>query len=77
MSISPDHTLDTQGLTCPEPIMLLRKKIRTIDTGDTLLVLSDDPSTTRDIPSFCEFMDHQLINQQIQTLPYSYLIKKQ
>lgn len=29
--------------------------------GEILLILADDPATTRDIPSFCQFMDHNLL----------------
>ena len=72
-----DHELDTIGLRCPEPVMMIRKSIRNIAIGDTLLVTADDPSTTRDIPSFCRFMEHKLITQQIESKPYQYLIEKQ
>jgi len=71
-----DHQLDALGLRCPEPVMMLRLNIRKIAAGETLLVSSDDPSTTRDIPSFCRFMDHELVAQQISEKPYLYLIKK-
>ncbi|MCW8349074.1 sulfurtransferase TusA [Vibrio sp. ZSDZ65] len=70
------HTLAAEGLRCPEPVMMVRKTIRKMDDGDVLLVSADDPSTTRDIPSFCRFMDHQLIGEQTESLPYLYLIKK-
>lgn len=70
------HSLDAQGLRCPEPVMMVRKTIRTMQAGDVLLVMADDLSTTRDIPSFCRFMDHQLLAQQTEQLPYQYLIKK-
>ncbi|WP_407331814.1 sulfurtransferase TusA [Enterovibrio sp. 27052020O] len=73
---NPDHFLDTEGLRCPEPVMMVRKTIRNILDGETLLVTADDPSTTRDIPSFCRFMDHTLIAQESDTLPYRYLIRK-
>jgi len=56
--------------------MMVRKTIRTLNTGETLLVIADDPSTTRDIPSFCRFMDHQLVETQTATTPYKYLIRK-
>lgn len=69
-------TLEAQGLRCPEPVMMVRKIIRNMQDGETLLITADDPSTTRDIPSFCRFMDHQLLAAQIETLPYQYLIKK-
>ncbi|MFM2482326.1 sulfurtransferase TusA [Celerinatantimonas sp. YJH-8] len=68
--------LDARGLRCPEPVMLTRKAIRSLNEGDTLLVLADDPSTTRDIPSFCRFMDHTLVKSQTDQPPYSYLIQK-
>ena len=71
-----DHQLDAIGLRCPEPVMMVRMNIRKIAAGETLLVIADDPSTTRDIHSFCRFMDHQLIAQQTDSIPFQYLIKK-
>ncbi|WNC72405.1 sulfurtransferase TusA [Thalassotalea psychrophila] len=71
-----DHTLDAIGLRCPEPVMMVRMNIRKISVGETLLVIADDPSTARDIPSFCEFMEHELVVKQVNTIPYRYVIKK-
>lgn len=73
---SADHILDTISLRCPEPVMMIRKKIRELNDGDSLLVLADDPATTRDIPSFCEFMEHQLISSDTNNRPFRYLIIK-
>jgi len=75
-STHADHVLQAEGLRCPEPVMLIRKSIRSIADGQVLLVIADDPSTKRDIPIFCEFMEHQLIDQQSLELPYRYWIKK-
>jgi tRNA 2-thiouridine synthesizing protein A len=71
-----DHTLDALGLRCPEPVMLVRLQIRKMQVGETLLIIADDPATTRDIPAFCRFMDHQLVASDTATLPYRYLVKK-
>ncbi|WP_406665387.1 sulfurtransferase TusA [Gallaecimonas sp. GXIMD1310] len=71
-----DYELDVLGLRCPEPVMLVRGKIRKMTEGETLLVLADDPATTRDIPSFCRFMDHTLVAQETAARPFRYLIKK-
>ncbi len=73
---NPDHTLDAIGLRCPEPVMMIRGAVRKMQDGETLLVLADDPSTTRDIPSFCEFMDHTLVDKDVAQVPYRYLLKK-
>ncbi len=79
MSFNPEmatKVLAAEGLRCPEPVMMVRKTIRNMQEGEVLRVTADDPSTTRDIPSFCRFMDHQLIAAQTEQLPYQYLIKK-
>ena len=79
MTFDPElatNTLEAKGLRCPEPVMMVRKTIRRMQDGEVLLVKADDPSTTRDIPIFCRFMDHQLIGAQTEQLPYQYLIKK-
>lgn len=72
-----DHQLDTIGLRCPEPVMMIRKKMRELAVGETLHITADDTSTTRDIPSFCRFMEHKLVLTQVDSKPYSYLIEKQ
>ncbi len=71
-----DHFLDAIGLRCPEPVMMVRLNIRRIASGETLLIKCDDPSTTRDIPSFCRFMEHELVAKQVAEKPYLYVIKK-
>lgn len=71
-----DHQLDTLGLRCPEPVMMVRLNIRKISVDETLLVTADDSSTTRDIPSFCRFMEHELVTQQVTEKPYWYVIRK-
>ncbi|TRW48761.1 sulfurtransferase TusA [Aliidiomarina halalkaliphila] len=71
-----EHQLDTLGLRCPEPVMMIRGKIRHMSSGEKLLVIADDPATKRDIPSFCRFMDHELLAAQTDETPYMYLIQK-
>ena len=68
-----DHVLNAIGLRCPEPVMMVRKSIRKMADQETLLIEADDPSTARDIPSFCRFMDHELIAQQTNQKPFDIL----
>ena len=68
--------LDTLGLRCPEPIMMVRKTIRGMNEGELLTIIADDPATTRDIPSFCQFMEHTLVEANVDNAPYRYLIRK-
>lgn len=70
------HRLDTTGLYCPEPVMMLHTKIDELVAGDILEVLATDPSTKRDIPKFCGFLGHQLLQQGERGSDLYYLIKK-
>ncbi|MDU8925521.1 sulfurtransferase TusA [Pasteurellaceae bacterium LIM206] len=74
--ITIHHTLDAMGLRCPEPVMLVRKQIRHMENGEVLLIIADDPATTRDIPSFCQFMDHTLLYSETEAVPFRYWVKK-
>ena len=58
-----EHHLDTQGLICPEPVMLLHRTVRKAEGGDYIEILATDPATTRDIPNFCRHLGHTLISQ--------------
>lgn len=72
----PTARLDTSGLYCPEPIMLLHEKMDELNAGDLLLVIATDPATTRDIPKFCKFLKHPLIKQEEDAQEYRYWIEK-
>ena len=68
--------LDALGLRCSEPVMMVRLQIRKLEDGQTLSITADDPSTARDVPSFCRFMEHTLVASQTDVMPYQYVIKK-
>lgn len=71
-----DKHLDALGLRCPEPVMMIRLQVRNMQQGETLTIVADDPATTRDVPSFCRFMQHTLLASDTQNIPYTYLIRK-
>jgi len=45
-------------------------------TGEVLRVLATDPSTQRDIPKFCTFLGHELLEQQVAEQVFEYFIRK-
>jgi len=68
--------LDARGLFCPEPVMMLHNRINDVAVGDVLRVIATDPSTTRDIPRFCQFLGHELLSQEQRNGEYLYLIRR-
>lgn len=73
---SVTDTLDTCGLFCPEPVMLLHNKIRDARPGAIIEVIATDPSTRRDIPRFCTFLNHRLLEERESDNKYYYYIQK-
>ena len=71
-----DGVLDASGLNCPEPVMMLHQHIRDLVPGGLLKVIATDPSTRRDIPKFCAFLDHELVGQEEEAGTYLYWIRK-
>jgi len=56
--------------------MMLHNKVREMADGDLLEVVATDPSTERDIPKFCQFLGHQLVENTQQDDCFYYLIRK-
>lgn len=75
-NLAIDHVLDTTGLTCPEPVMMLHGKVRDMREGDVVEVIATDPSTRRDIPRFCAFLSHELIDNKTREKKFYYYIRK-
>ncbi|MFB1010456.1 MAG: sulfurtransferase TusA [Thiopseudomonas sp.] len=77
MNLTADEILDARGLLCPEPVMMLHKAVRQLQAGQVLQVLATDPSTQRDIPKFCTFLQHSLLQSNEQGGEFCYWIRKQ
>ena len=59
-----EKILDATGLLCPLPVLKLRKHLKSMELGDIVLVLADDPAAAIDIPHFCNESGHTLISQE-------------
>lgn len=71
-----DLQLDATGLLCPEPLMIVRNKVREMQTGEVIHVLATDPSTSRDFHNFCRFMGHELVAETHAGEQFEYWIRK-
>lgn len=69
-------TIDTIGLKCPEPLMIVRREMRNLLPGNNLKVLADDPSTERDFKLLSETMGYQIISFEKEGSLLIYIINK-
>ncbi len=71
-----NEELDATGLLCPLPVLKARKRLQSMTTGSVLRMLADDPAAVIDVPHFCAEAGHSLIDQDIESLPQVYVIRK-
>jgi len=76
MNRDADILLDTSGLLCPEPVMMLHNSVRDTAAGEVIQMLATDPSTVRDVPKFCQFLGHELLEQVVEGGTYRYRIRR-
>jgi tRNA 2-thiouridine synthesizing protein A len=68
--------LDCKGLMCPMPVVQLAKKIKAIEIGQELELISDDVGSKEDIPAWCQRTGNQLIEMKESGKTYTYRIKR-
>jgi tRNA 2-thiouridine synthesizing protein A len=56
--------------------MMLHAAIRRAGVGDVVCLTATDPSTKRDVPSFCEFLGHSLLETNLNQEQFVYRVKK-
>ncbi len=47
-------TIDTRGLSCPLPVLKVRKVMRSVEPGTVVQVLATDPLADQDLRVYCE-----------------------
>lgn len=71
-----DQVLDTKGLNCPLPILKAKKALKSLESGQTLEILSTDPGSVADFAAFCRTTGNELVEQSDAAGVWTYLIRK-
>lgn len=73
---APNKTLDCIGLYCPEPLFQTREQIDTLEPGEILEVLADDPAAEEDLQRFARRTGNEIISLTKEETVLRILIKK-
>ena len=77
-----DIEIDATGLLCPLPVLKLRKRLISMESGSIIKILADDPAAILDISHFCNENNHFLLNTREPIQPKTnrnlreYFVKK-
>jgi tRNA 2-thiouridine synthesizing protein A len=72
-----DVTLDVLGFHCPVPVHETKRTLATMDTGNVLLVMADDPETKMDMPALLNRTGDTLIELHEEAGEFHYRIRKE
>ena len=57
---TPDQVLDVLGRVCPYPLVLTKKSVEKMSSGQILKILCDAPASAEDsLPRWCEKQGHK------------------
>jgi len=76
MNYQVDLTIDAKGQKCPMPVLLTSRGIKTIESGQVMLVEASDGGSKSDIPSWAKDTGNELLESGSEDGIYSYVIRK-
>ncbi|MEF8782307.1 MAG: sulfurtransferase TusA family protein [Haloarculaceae archaeon] len=74
--IEPDETVDARGAACPGPLMDLIGKIRSVDSGAVVLLLSDNEQSLTDVAEWAEEAGNDLLAVEELDDHYEFYVEK-
>lgn len=75
-NIKADIVLDTRGLSCPMPILRVKKELKSMKPGQIVEVWSTDPGSKKDMPDFAKKQGEEFLGYSDEAGYTRYLIKK-
>ena len=71
-----DATADAKGQKCPMPVLLASRQMKSLASGQVLLVEATDGGSKSDIPSWAKDTGNELLDSSVEDGVYRYLIRK-
>ena len=70
------YTLDVCGYVCPHPQIYAKKSLEKMNSGDTIEVTFDNPSSGETIVQMCDAAGNEVLEQKKEGGKLIYIIKK-
>ncbi|TFG19423.1 MAG: sulfurtransferase TusA family protein [Promethearchaeota archaeon] len=71
-----DVTLNALGKKCPMPILLTKKELNKMSSGQTLELIVDDKGALKDIPAMVNTTGNELVSTNESDAEIRFVIKK-
>ncbi len=70
------ETIDARGAFCPGPLMELIAKLKLVNVGDEIEILSSDKGSVNDIPEWVKKVQHEMVGVTQKDGYWSIVVRK-
>ena len=71
-----EKTIDTKGKKCPMPVLMTKKELRKMNSGETLELLADDVGALKDVPALIKKTGDTILETKQDGENITFLIQK-
>ena len=68
--------IDARRLFCPLPVIKLQNRIAGLEPGDRVRIVSTDPGSLNDIPTWCRISGHQVLEIEDDEVEFTFLVER-
>ncbi len=74
--IIPDEILDVRGECCPYPLILTKKQVEQLKSGEILEVIADDPVAPQNIDAWAKKSGNRLLAVKQEGKVYNIFVQR-
>ena len=71
-----DVTLDTKGKKCPMPVLMAKKELKKMNSGQVLELIVDDSGALKDVPAMVNKVGDEILETNEDGSVITFMIKK-
>ena len=71
-----DETLDVRGECCPYPLLLTKKQVEQLDSGEILHIIADDPVAPQNVDAWVKKSGNKLLAVEKDGNTYNIYVRK-
>lgn len=71
-----ESLLDTRGSLCPQPIIDLSQRIKSVPVGTRVIVIADDAAFPYDLQAWCAGTGHELLGCETEGRVHTGIVLK-
>jgi len=69
-------TVDCKGLTCPEPILVIKAAMADVESGQIVEMTATDPGSVNDMEAWSRRTGHRIVDRKQEGNVFTFYVEK-